>query len=239
MSEAKAKTKKKPEKTSEEIGAELEALMDEFGPAYKKLKEVWEQDFNNVHREIPVLIRGSDSDIHDWMMAQVYNHDWYVEELDEFTIGDAEELKPFGLMLTKFRFGIGYVGNLSVGQLIKKEHCAWLIFAYEAYWRYEDNYFVGNIGSSLLRRVGNPSGWPTAEAKTLRGRADNIERQALALDIATALLEIHRYRRIMSPAMAHVRTQDIEKPAFIDFRSRLDAIKAPARAKPKAKTTEE
>lgn len=236
MSEAKATEKAK---TSEEIGAELEALMDGFGPAHAKLKELWEQDFNNVHREIPVLIRGSDSDIHDWMMAQVYNHDWYVEELDEFTIYDAEELKPFGLMLTKFRFGIGYVGNLSVGQLIKKEHCAWMIFAYEAYWRYEDNYFIGNIGSSLLGRVGKPSGWPNAEAKALRGRVDYIQRQQLALEIATALLEIHRYRRIMSPAMANVRSHDHEKPAFIDFRSKLEAIKAPPRAKPKAKTSEE
>lgn len=235
MSEANAMEKAK---TSEEIGAELEALMDGFGQAHAKLKGLWEQDFNNVHREIPVLIRGSDSDIHDWMMEQVYNQTWYVEELDEFTIYDAEELKPFGLMLTKFRFGIGYVGNLSVGQIIKKEHCAWMIFAYEAYWRYEDNYFIGNIGSSLLRRVGSPSGWPKAEKKALRGRTDYIERQALALDIATALLEIHRYRRIMSPSMAHVRTQDIEKPAFIDFRSRHEAIKAPPRAKSKTKPTE-
>lgn len=235
MSEAKATDK---EKTSEEIGAELEALLDGFGTAHAKLKSLWEHDFNNVHREIPVLIRGSDSDIHDWMMGQVYNHDWYVEELDEFTIGDAEELKPFGLMLTKFRFGIGYVGNLSVGQIIKQEHCAWMIFAYEAYWRYEDNYFIGNIGSSLLRRVGSPSKWPKADAKALRGRADSIQRQELALEIATALLEIHRYRRIMSPAMVDVRTQDIEKPAFIDFRATLEAIKAPPRAKAKAKTGE-
>jgi hypothetical protein len=234
---SKAKEKKKAKKTSEEIGAELEALMDGFRPAHAKLKELWRQNFNNVHREIPVLIRGSDSDIHDWIMDQVYHQKWHVEELDEFTIWDADELKPFGLMLTKFRFGIGYVGNLSVGQIIKKEHCAWMIFAYEAYWRYEDNYFVGNIGSSLLRRVGRPSEWPKADEKKLRGRADYIQRQELALEIATALLEIHRYRRIMSPAMADVRTQDIEKPAFIDFRSKLKAIKAPP--KPKAKPSDE
>ena len=236
MSVAKAREKAK---TSEEIGAELEALMDEFGPAHAKLKGIWKQDFNNVHREIPVLIRGSDSDIHDWMMDQVYYKKWPIETLDKFTIWDDEAVKPFGMMLTKFRFGIGYVGNLSVGQIIKKEHCAWMIFAYEAYWRYEGNYFIGNIGSSLLRRVGNPSEWPKADAKALRGRSDYIQRQELALEIATTLLEIHRYRRIMSPAMAHVRTQDIEKPAFIDFRSKLEAIKAPPRAKPKVKTSEE
>jgi hypothetical protein len=226
-------------KTSEEIGTELEALLDRFGAAHTKLKGIWKENFNNVHREIPVLIRGSDSDIHDWIMDQVYYKKWPLETLDQFTIWDDEAIKPFGIMLTKFRFGIGYVGNLSVGQIVKTEHCAWMIFAYEAYWRYEDNYFIGNIGSSLLSRVGKPSGWPRAEAKALRGRADYIQRQELALDIATALLEIHRYRRIMSPAMANVRSHDHEKPAFIDFRSKLEAIKAPPRAKPKAKTSEE
>lgn len=236
MSDTKATERAK---TSEEIGAELEALLDGFGAAHTKLKGIWKENFNNVHREIPVLIRGSDSDIHDWIMNQVYYKKWPLESLDQFTIWDDEAIKPFGIMLTKFRFGIGYVGNLSVGQIIKKEHCAWLIFAYEAYWRYEDNYFIGNIGSSLLGRVGKPSGWPNAEAKALRGRVDYIQRQQLALEIATALLEIHRYRRIMSPAMANVRSHDHEKPALIDFRSKLEAIKAPPRAKPKAKTSEE
>lgn len=218
MSEAKT------EKTSEEIGNELEALMEEFGPAHKKLKGMWQQDFQNVHREIPLLIRGSDSDIHNWIIDQVYYKNWSFAELIEFTISDEKSLKPFGIMLTKFRFGIGYVGNLSVGRVITKDQCAWMIFGYEAFWHYEDNYFIGNIGSILLRRVKTPSEWPKPSLEELLGRASHIQFQELALEIAEALLEISRYRRIMSQSMADIRTQDIEKPAFIDFRSKLEAI---------------
>lgn len=210
---------------SEQIGAELEALLDEFEPAKTKLYGVWLNNFNQIHRALVQLIRHSDSDIQDRLMEQVYEEKLPLEKLDDLTFLESSLLKRFGVMLTKFRFGLNYVGNLRAGHTLTKEECSWMVFSYEAYWRYEDHYFISSIASSQLRGFGSPSEWTREKAKKLR-RSDYIQCQEIAIEVATALLEIHRYSRIMSPAMASVRSQDIDKPVFIDFRSRLQALSA-------------
>lgn len=212
----------------EQMGADMEALLQEFEPAKTKLHGVWLYNFNHLHSELVQMIQDSDSDLHDWLMEQVYTEKLPLETLHKLTFWESSQLTRFGILLTKFRFGLNYVGNLKAGHTLSKEECFWMVFSYEAYWRYGDDSFISATASRQLGRMHSPSEWSREKAKRLR-RWDYIECQQIAIEVATALLELQRYRRIMSPAMASVRSHNIDKPVFIDFRSRLKALSAPTK----------
>jgi hypothetical protein len=211
------------------IGRELAKLDDEFGRRIDKTQ--WLGNFQNAHIELVNVIRLADSDFHRELASRVYvapADSLDFQSLSKYTPWEMDELTTYGQMIAKARFCAGYLGNLAQGDLLSKEDCAALIFAYEAYWNFGDDFLFGCVVEALLRRVGSPSRW-TPPAKVPNGRADAVARLDLGLAIGKEMAELFTHHRSKQQGTIEASFGLMPKPDFIDFREQFLAIRAPAR----------
>jgi len=211
------------------IGKKLTLLHDEF-PDLTKLDGYWCSNFPNASMDVAQTIRRSDSDIHKILLLQVYKELHPFDYLESLTFWAMDDMTTYGLMLTKVRYCLGYVGNLKNGEVITKEHALALIFAYEAYWHYGDDFTLGNIIEFLLRRVGDPMAWGWPSDKDFKYKEERRQYQWLGHTVAVEMKSLASYHQLNSPAMEAFITGSVPKPAFRDFRALLAQIKAKAKS---------
>jgi len=211
------------------IGKKLTLLHDEF-PDLKKLDGYWYSNFSNASMDVAQTIRRSDSDIHKMLLLQVYKELHPFEYLESLTYWGMDDMTTYGLMLTKVRYCLGYVGNLKNGEVVTKEHALALIFAYEAYWHYGDDFTLGNNIEFLLRRVGDPMAWEWPSDKDFKYKEERRQYQWLGHTVAVEMKSLARYHGMKSSRIEAFRAEDQPKPVFRDFRVLLAQIKAKAKA---------
>ena len=222
--------------SSVEIGERLTRLHDEF-PDLKKLNGLWLSNFAIANKDLSHTIRRSDSDIHRLLLLDVYKEVFPFEELENFTYWDMDSMTPYGLMLAKVRYCLGYAGNMQEGQVITKEQALALIFAYEAYWHFIEDFTLGNNVEFLLRRLLPTESWGWPSDKDFKYKEERRQYQWLARTIVLEMKSVARYHRLMASGMEHIRTADVPKPEFRDFRALHEQIKARAKADSLVKKT--
>ena len=212
-----------------EIGKRLTRLHNEF-PDLEKLNGLWLSNFGNANTDVSHTIRRSDSDIHRHLLLDVYMEVLPFEQIENFTYWDMDSLTPYGLMLAKVRYCLGYAGNMQEGQVITREQALALIFAYEAYWHFGEDFTLGNNVEFLLRRLLPENSWGWPSDKDFKYQEERRQYQWLARAIVLEMKTVARYHRLMAPGMENIRTADVPKPDFRDFRALHDQIKAKAKA---------
>ena len=218
-----------------EIGERLTRLHAEF-PDLKKLDGFWLSNFANANRDVAQTIQRSDSDIHTSLLLEVYKEEHPFDRLENLTFWELDELTPYGLMVTKVRYCVGYAGNLKEGQVISKWQALALIFAYEAYWTFGEDFTFGNNVEFHLRRIGDHKAWGWPSDKDFKYKEEFRQYQWLAHAIVVEMQSVARYHRLMSPGMESIRTADVPKPEFRDFRALFEQIKAKAKEETRAKS---
>ncbi len=217
------------------VGRELVNLESQFGRAFEALHGYWLANFENCHTDVAAVIHLSDSDYLEALLLCAYERVHGFETLQKFTYLDDDELTPYGLMVTKIRYCLGYLGNLSDGDVVDADQCDALIFAYEAYWKFGDDFILGNVVENLLSRLPEPSRWSWPPDSAFNGLEGPRQFQWLAYTIGKEMKGIARYHRLMQPGMSAFRTAVEPKPAFKDFRAIHAQIAMLAKAERKAR----
>lgn len=208
------------------IGKKLTALHREF-PDLKKLDGYWYSNFPNASKDLAQTIRRSDGDIHRTLLLAAYNEIHPFDYLENLTYWDMDDMTPYGLMLTKVRYCLGYIGNLANGDVITKEQALALIFAYEAYWNYVDDFTLGNNVEFQIRRISDPKTWRWPTDKDFKYKEERRQYQWLAHTIGLELKAFARWHRFIYSGFG---SGNEPKPEFRDFRSAHSQIKAKAKA---------
>lgn len=213
------------------LGGQLWSLHGEFQSHMDKLEGQWLPNFKNAHVELVNVLRLGGSEMYGSFapMCYVDPPDWDgLRALADLTSWDIDELTMYGQMVVNVRFCAGYLGNLAQGDAMKIEQCAALIFAYEAYWRFGDDYVLGCVVEALLRRIGRPERWaaePGSDEKSA------VERVLLAREVGTAMIALFSHHLSTQPGSIEASLGGSRpKPELIDFRSKLLSIKPPRRA---------
>lgn len=212
-----------------EIGKKLFLLHDEFSHL-KKLDAYWASNFPNASKDVAQTIRRSDSEIHNHLLLQVYKELHPFDYLENLIFWDREDMTPYGLMLTKVRYCLGYAGNLTAGQVVSKEQVLALIFAYESYWHFGDDFTLGNNIEFLLKRLPETETWGWPSRKDFKYKEERSQYQWLGHSVVLELKKLARYHRLKSPGMLKIATGRETKPAFRDFRAVHAEITAIAKA---------
>ena len=210
-----------------------EALVDlneEFGE-FHKLDGYWLAEFANSSRDVAQTIRRCDSDIHSYLLKRVYE-EMFLERaskernlfnvLEDMTYHQMWEMTNYGRMIVKIRYSLGYGGNMKRGQVLRRLEVLAMIFAYEAYWHFGDDFLLGSVVETFLQRLEPKEEWVWPMEKEFGGRQDKRQYQWMAWEIVGELKKVFRYHRLMAPGMENIRTADEPKPAFVNFRE-LDA----------------
>lgn len=210
-----------------EVGIGLSDLHEEFS-CLKDLDGFWYANFGNASRDVAHTIIRSDSDIHESLLLEVYKELKSFEDLVNLSYWDTDLMTTYGLMVTKVRFCLGYGGNLKEGHVINRAQALALIFAYEAYWKFGEDFTFGNNVESHLRKLGPPESWGWPSNKDFKYREERRQYQWLAYTVLSELQKLARHHRIMAPGMEMIRTADVPKPEFRDFRAVHAQIQAMA-----------
>jgi hypothetical protein len=195
----------------------------------------WLCNFQNAHSKVSNVIRLSDSFFHRDLARRVYVAPSFpldFERLRGYTFRDSDELTVYGLMIVKVRSCAGYLGNLAQGDLLSKEHCAALTFAYEAFWKFGEDYVLDCVVEALMRRIGSPSDW-TRSVEIAKGLDDAFAQLDLGLAIGVEMSELFAHHRSSQRGTIEASFGKRPKSTFIEFRQRLDAIKPPRKASAK------
>jgi hypothetical protein len=212
------------------IGKRITALHQEFDDL-KKLEGLWFANFGNASRDVALTIKRCDSDIHQSLLKRVYqDENWRFEYYEQLSHLDMDEMTPYGLMLAMLRYCVGYGGNLEIGEVLGRRKSLALVFAYEAYWRFGDDFLLGNVVESFLQRLGSQESWKWPEEIEFGGKEEIRQYQWLGREVILEMKKLARYHRIMAPGMENFRTGNEPKPKFRDFRAMATQIKSMARA---------
>jgi len=149
------------------LGEQLKELHDEFKSAFNRLDGYWLANFANANRSILDIIREADREGQPLRIAAVYANPQPVDALRNLRWSDMDQMTLYGQMIAKIRYSIGYFGNMWEGQVVNNDHCSAMIFAYEAYWKGGNDYFVGSVMENVLKHLPDPSEWkmPAAAAR--------------------------------------------------------------------------
>ncbi|CAH0229925.1 hypothetical protein SRABI118_02440 [Massilia sp. Bi118] len=214
------------------LGEQLKELHDEFKSAFVRLAGYWLANFENANRFILDIIDEADCEVQPLRLAAVYVSPKSSNALRNLHWSDVDQMTLYGQMIAKIRYSIGYFGNMWEGQVAHNDHCSAMIFAYEAYWRGGNDYFVGSVVETVLKRLPDPSEWRMPPAAALRKSPYGQERQKLAIEIANASKALSRYYFDTYLGIANSSNKDAIKPEMnaikpemIDFRERFAAVR--------------
>lgn len=207
------------------LGEQLKELHDEFKSAFNRLNGYWLTNFSNANRFILDIIREADCEVQPIRLAAVYANPRAVDALRNLHWSDMDQMTLYGQMIAKIRYSIGYFGNMCEGQVVNNDQCSAMIFGYEAYWRGGNDYFVGSVVETVLKRLPDPGEWRMPPAAALRKSPYGQERQKLAIEIASASKALSRYYFDIYLGIANSGNKDAIKPEMIDFRERFAAVR--------------
>lgn len=212
------------DKNQVRLGEQLNELHDEFKSAFQRLNGYWLANFESANSFILDILDEGDPQMHPLRIAQAYANSKPAHALRNLRWTDVNQMTLYGKMIAKIRYAIGYFGNMWDGQVLKNDHCSVMIFAYEAYWRGGDDYLVGSVMETVLKRLPHPSEWQMPPAAALRKSPYGEERQKLGVEIATASKVLSRYYTDIQPGMGIWGNKNAVKPDMIDFRERFAAV---------------
>lgn len=207
------------------LGEQLKELHDEFKSAFNRLDGYWLANFANANRSILEIIQEADRVGQPLQLAAVYADPQPVDVLRNLRWSDMDQMTLYGQMIAKIRYCIGYFGNMWEGQVVNNDHCSAMIFAYEAYWKGGNDYFVGSVIENVLKHLPDSSEWKMPPAAALRKSPYGQERQKLAIEIANAAKVLSQYYTAVQLGMGIWGNKDAVKPDMIDFRERFAAVR--------------
>ena len=106
---------------------------------------------------------------------------------------------------------------------MEKEQCELAIFAYEAFWRFNDDYFIDYISDDFLSKLSVPKSWP--DAPNVGGGPDAIDRYKLGIEIVEAVFRVRQRQKMNKASLQEEGKSSFPKTELVDFRSRLAAMK--------------
>ncbi len=206
--------------------------LSKIASSYKEMNALDYQFMNNyanAHRELVNVFTQMDSEIRDEMMLLAYEEVSPLEALSKLDHRNTEQTN-FGRFLVLVRFCCGYFGNLAQGDRLTDEEVVALMFAYECYWREGEDFLLGNLVDSMLRRIGPSGSWSWPPEPDFQGLESNRQRQWLAREVGKEILELATFYRHSQPGLEAFSMSKPTKPTFRDFKATRNQINAVAKS---------
>ena len=203
--------------TSDEIGKGVQKILASL-PKVKKLQPYLNGNFGNCNKAIFNVIAASDGEIRSWLFAQVFKTvEDDLQQYRTYDVFERDKYSKFGLMLMWIRFGLGYIGNFIQGEVLPEDERLAIVFAYEAYWEYGDDYLLGSLVESFMQQIPADRLWVQPSAEDFADEKSRKKHQRTR-EAVLELQGLARFHRLMQPSMEHFRSGDLAKPERKDFR---------------------
>ena len=206
------------------LGRELAELHVDFESMSDEFLKLWRAKFQNSNLALLAAIYSADENTRAVFLAEVYRvaaQDMFnkssLERLNRLTFYDWNEITQYGQMLLKIRFSLGYLGNMRQGDLASAEHCEALIFAYEAYWKFGDDYLLGSIVKEYLEDVLDYGGWDWPKDSKFKGQEKLRQFQNLGYAIKDQFKSLKLFHHISFFRLHQNEPRISGKPEFKDF----------------------